>query len=238
MDNTSPRLLDQLRSACRLRHFSRRTEEAYCHWTRRFIVFHGKRHPSALAGPEVTQFLTSLANDHRVSASTQNQALCALLFLYRIVLKCPLPDNLEVPRVRTPPRLPVVLTRTEVRAVMAQLHGVPHLVASLLYGAGLRLLECLELRVKDIDLERSEIIVRQRKGRKDRITVLPTSVAPALRTHLADVQGLHVRDLAAGFGRVTMPEALARKYPNAATSWPWQFAFPAARVCRDPSPFR
>ncbi len=169
-----------------------------------------------------------------MSASTQNQALCALLFLYRSVLARPLDNLPEITRVRTPPHLPVVLTRAEVRAVLRHLSGVPGIVASLLYGSGLRLLECLALRVKDLDLERGEITVRQGKGRKDRITMLPSSVVPALRTHLDAVHRLHEQDLAVGLGRVVMPDALDLKYKGAATSWPWQFAFPAGRICRDP----
>jgi integrase len=178
-DASKPRLLDQLRHACRVRHFSPRTEEAYCLWSKRFILFHEERHPSTLGEDAVARFLSSLASDHHVSASTQNQALCAIIFLYRVVLARPLANLPEITRVRTPPTLPVVLTRAEVRAVLGQLSGVPRLAASLLYGAGLRLLECLELRVKDLDLERGEITVRQGKGRKDRITMLPSSVFPA-----------------------------------------------------------
>jgi integron integrase len=226
--------MDRVRHACRVRHFSRRTEEAYCHWIRRFIVHHDRRHPDALGACEVAAFLTSLASDHQVSAATQNQALSAVLFLYRVVLERPLEEIPSIVRARAPRRLPVVLERSEVRAILAQLTGVPWLVVSLLYGAGLRLLEGLELRIKDIDFQRHQVIVRQGKGRKDRVTTLPSSVAPRLREHLAEVERLHAADLASGYGRVVLPHALAVKYPNAAITWAWQFAFPAARICRDP----
>ena len=226
--------MDQVRQACRVRHFSHRTEDAYCHWIRQFIVFHGSRHPSSLDAADIERFLSSLATDRHVSASTQNQALCAVLFLYRAVLHVDLPAIVPTVRVRTPPRLPTVLNRSEIRSVLAHLSGVPWLAASLLYGAGLRLLKCLELRVKDLDLERRQIIVRQGKGRKDRMTMLPGSVTPGLVTHLAAVKALHDTDLAHGFGAATMPDALDAKYPNAARSWPWQFVFPAARICRNP----
>ena len=228
------KLMDQLRRACKLKLFSPRTEEAYCLWTRRFIVFHAKRHPRELDAAEVSRFLSSLATDRHVSASTQNQALSAILFLYRVVLGQPLPPLPAVERVRTPARLPVVLTRTEVRALLGQLAGVSWLVAALLYGAGLRLLECLELRVKDIDHEQRQITIRQGKGRKDRVTMLPLSVAQGLTDHLGRVRRTHDADLKAGFGRVVLPDALEEKYKGAATSWPWQFVFPASRICRDP----
>ena len=170
----------------------------------------------------------------RVSASTQNQALSALLFLYRAILSTPLPEMPAIVRVRTPPRLPAVLSRAEVRRLLEQMNGTPRLVGALLYGSGMRLLEALALRVKDLEFERLQITIRQAKGRKDRITMLPASVMPDLRRHLDHAQSLHNADLAAGFGAVVMPDALARKLPGAATSWPWQFVFPAARICRDP----
>jgi integrase len=204
-----PKLLDQVRTACRLHHLSRRTEEAYAGWIRRFILFHQKRHPATLGAPHITAFLSWLATDRHVSASTQNQALNALLFLYRAVLHRELEPFQGIVRARTPVRLPVVLTRDEVRRVLASLDGVPRLVAALLYGSGLRLLECLELRIKDIDLERCEITVRRGKGGKDRRTVLPSSVVPTLATHLARVQSVHNADLARGFGRVALPDAFA-----------------------------
>ncbi len=183
---------------------------------------------------DVTAFLADLAEHRHVSASTQNQALCALLFLYRAVLRRPLTGRLDLPQPRPSTYLPVVLTRTEVRTVLAQLSGVPRLVASLLYGTGMRLLECLQLRVKDLDFERSEIVIRQAKGRKDRVTMLPVSLGQPLRQHLDGVRDTHRRDLAAGFGYVALPNAFDRKDPNASSSWPWQFVFPAGRICRDP----
>lgn len=229
-----PRLLDQVRQALRVAHYSPRTEEAYVGWIRRYIVFHGKRHPSALRAAEVTRFLTSLAVDRDVSASTQNQALGAILFLYRQVLRLELGELDGVVRARLPDRLPVVLNRGEVRAVMARLSGVSWMVVGLLYGAGLRLNECLDLRVKDVDFERRQITVRRGKGAKDRLVPLPEVVRERLAVHLEAVRDQHRRDLAAGHGAVVMPEALAVKYPGAATSWPWQFVFPAGRICRDP----
>ena len=229
----APRLLDQLRRACRRRHFSPRTEEAYCYWVRRFVHHHNLKHPDTLGPPEVAAFLTTLASRDHVSASTQNQALCALVFLYTHVLHHPLGELPTVLRVRTPARLPVVLTRGELRRLVENMSGAPRLVASLLYGSGLRLLEALSLRVKDLDLERHEITVRQGKGRKDRKTMLPATVTADLRAHLDGVKRQHDADLSRGLGRVVLPDALDAKYPNASHSWPWQFVFPAARICRD-----
>lgn len=229
-----PKLLDRLRQTLRTRHYSRRTEEAYAHWVRQFIVFHHKRHPQSLGAAEISAYLTWLAVKREVSASTQNQALSGILFLYREVLRVD-PGPLEhVERARMPVRVPVVLSRDEVRAVLAHLSGVPRLVVSLLYGSGLRLLESLELRVKDVDLDRREIVVRRGKGRKDRRTALPNRIVEPLREHLAQVRRLHQCDLASGAGRAVLPEALARKFPNAPRDWVWQFVFPAARLCRDP----
>jgi integron integrase len=230
----SPRLLDRVRGAIRTRHYSRRTEEAYVHWIRRYIVFHRKTHPVDLGPSEISAFLTWLAVERRVSASTQNQALSALLFLYRDVLGMKTVDVPPVVRARTPERLPVVLTRDEIGRVLAQLRGVERLIVILLYGAGLRLEECLELRVKDIDFERCQIAVRQGKGRKDRMTTLPESAKDALAKHLEIVRRLHEADLERGFGRVVLPFALARKFPRAGKEWRWQFVFPAGRICRDP----
>jgi integron integrase len=229
-----PRLLDRLRRTCRLRHFSPRTEDAYCHWTRRFIVHHQMRHPETLGAAEVATFLTALADQEHVSASTQNQALCALVFLYAHVLQRPLGELPAITRVRTPPRLPVVLTREEVRRLLDQLAGVPRLVSSLLYGSGLRLLGGAVPPREGPGPRRREITVRQGKGRKDRITMLPASVLPALREHLESTHRTHQTDLARGLGRVVLPEALDSKYPNAGREWPWQFVFPAACICRDP----
>jgi integron integrase len=230
----APKLLDRVRDAIRARHYSRRTEEAYVVWIRRYIVFHGKVHPSVLGADAIAAFLTWLAVARRVSASTQNQALSALLFLYREVQRIDLGPIEHVPRAKTGDRVPVVLSAAVVRAVMAHLTGAPWLVVGLLYGAGLRLQECLELRVKDIDFDRGEIVVRRGKGRKDRRTLLPEVVRERLCRHLEAVRRLHERDLRLGYGRVVLPAALERKYPNAATDWRWQYVFPAGRVCRDP----
>jgi len=226
-------LLDQVRHAIRARHYSRRTEKAYVGWVRRFVLFHGKRHPAELGGPEVTAFLSHLAVERRVSASTQNQALSALLFLYREVLRQDLPWLDGVVRAKRPVRLPVVLTRQEVRAVLGELTGLPWLMSSLLYGAGLRVLECCRLRVKDLDVTRGELTVRDGKGRKDRITMLPGTVKGPLIAQLERVRGQHGRDLRAGAGIVALPFALARKYPGAGRQLAWQWVFPATRLHRD-----
>jgi integron integrase len=228
------KLLERVRQAIRARHYSRRTEEAYVYWIRRYIVFHGKKHPATMGAAEVTAFLGRLAVEERVSASTQNQALSAVLFLYREVLAIELGPIESVPRARVPDHVPVVLSREEVRKVLSTLSGTPWLIVSLLYGAGLRLLECLELRVKDVDFAANQVVVRRGKGRKDRRTVLPAMVKEPLAAHLAEVHIQHERDLANGVGAVVLPYALDRKYPNAATEWAWQFVFPAGRVCRDP----
>jgi integron integrase len=223
---TQPRLLDCLREALRARHYSRRTEQTYCAWVRRFIYFHNIRHPAEMGEPEINAFLTQLAVKHKVSASTQNQALSALLFLYRHVLGREIGDLGNVIRARKPKRLPVVMTREEVRAVLGQLTGDKWLMASLMYGAGLRLMECLRLRVQDLDFSRNEIMVRDGKGAKDRITMLPESLKSALNDHLRKVRMIHKSDLSAGWGRVQMPMALDRKYPNAPAEWRWQWVFP------------
>jgi integron integrase len=233
-DPAKPKLLQHVRDAIRARHYARRTERAYVGWVRRFIIFHGKRHPSEMGGAEVTEFLTSLAVDRRVSASTQNQALAAILFLYKDVLDRDLPWLRSVIHAKRPERLPVVLTRAEVAALLRQLSGTAQLIACLLYGAGLRLLECLQLRVKDIDPSRHEIRVRDGKGRKDRVTTLPATVLPALTKHLARVQAQHRADIAAGAGFVALPDALRAKYPSAPREWPWQWIFPASRIYTEP----
>ena len=211
-----------------------RARSRYAHWIRRFILFHGKRHPAELGREEVLAFLTSLAVESRVAASTQNQALNALVFLYREVLALELGDITGMARARTARHLPVVLTRGEVRALLAQLRGVEWLVAALLYGAGLRLLEALTLRVQDVDFDRGELRLRRAKGDKDRVAPLPESVRPPLREHLAAVRALHARDLAAGFGAVALPAALERKVPNAPREGAWQWVFPATRRYFDP----
>jgi integron integrase len=226
-------LLDRVRDALRARHYSGRTEDAYVGWIRRYIFFHGKRHPAELGAPEVTRFLTSLATDGRVAASTQNQALSALLFLYRDVLAVDLPWLDGVVRAKRPERLPVVLTREEVRAVLQRLEGAPRLMACLLYGAGLRVLEACRLRVQDIDFTTNQITVRGGKGDKDRVTMLPAMAKPGLASHLTQMRRQHQGDLAVGAGWVELPTALARKYPKAGREWAWQWVFPATRVYRD-----
>lgn len=227
------KLLDDVRAAVRTRHFSHRTEKAYVGWIRRFVRFHGLRHPVDLGGEEVSGFLTHLAVDRKVSASTQNQALSAILFLYRQVLEIELPWLDGVVRAKRAQRMPVVLSRAEVKRLLDQLRGPVWLVASLLYGSGLRLMECLRLRVQDVNLGRSELMVRDGKGAKDRVTLLPAKLLPALREQLADARVVHRRDLANGGGAVALPDALARKYPNAARDWPWQWVFPATRTYVD-----
>ncbi len=222
----APKLIDCLREALRARHYSRRTEQTYCHWIKRCIFFHQVRHPSEMAEPEINAFLTHLAVKEKVSSSTQNQALCALLFLYRHVLDKPIGDLGDVIRARKPMRLPVVMTREEVKAVLTNLNGDKWLMASLMYGAGLRLMECLRLRVQDIDFCRCEILVRDGKGAKDRRTMLPESVKKPLQEHLRTVKQVHEKDLADGWGRVQLPMALDRKYPGAPTDWRWQWIFP------------
>ena len=226
--------MDRVRQAIRIRHYSRRTEEAYAGWIRRYLAHHRMRHPSELGATHVTEFLSWLATRATVSASTQNQALSAILFLYRHVLSIEIGTVEGVVRATAPRRLPVVLSRTEVAAILERLDGTAWLVVGLLYGAGLRLQEALELRVKDVDLERGRITVRQGKGRRDRAALLPEIVRSRLRAHLVAVRRQHEKDVAAGYGRVPLPEALDRKYPGAGESWPWQFMFPAARLCRDP----
>lgn len=217
-----------------MRHYSRRTENAYVHWIRRFIVFHGKKHPETMGAHEVTAFLSWLATERHVSASTQNQALSALLFLYRRVLQIEIGALDAVTRAKRPARVPVVLTAEEATRLLSQLDGTCWIVVALLYGSGLRLQECLELRVKDLDFGRHEIVVRRGKGQKDRRTMLPVAVEPRLKAHLDVVKAQHARDLSAGCGRVALPFALDRKYPNVAAEWGWQFVFPAGRICRDP----
>jgi integron integrase len=224
-----PRLLDQLRQALRLRHRSSRTEQAYVQWVRRFILFHGKRHPAELGAEEITEFLNHLATQRHVMASTQNQALNAIVFLYRRVLGRDVGELGGLVRARKPRRLPVVLTRREVMALLEELSGSQRLVGSLLHGSGLRLLEALRLRVKDVELERRELVVRQGKGRKDRVAPLPEACVVALREQLAYARSVHERDLAAGLGSVRLPGGLERKYPSASREWAWQWVFPATR---------
>ncbi len=223
-------LLDGVRATVRVRHYSPRTEKAYVSWARRFIAFWGGRHPQTLGAAEITAFLSSLASPGSVSASTQNQAFSALLFLYRDVLGRELAGLEEVVRAKRPIRIPLVLTRDEVLAVLRHLHGAPWLMASLMYGAGLRLLECARLRVKDVDFARGELVIREGKGSKDRVTVLPARLASPLRAHMERIERRHQADLAAGAGFVSLPDALARKYLQANQEWAWQWVFPAQRI--------
>jgi integron integrase len=234
MAESKPKLLDQVRQAIRVRHYSRRTEEAYVGWIRRFIMFNGKRHPAAMGGAEVSRFLTQLATEGKVAASTQNQALNAIVFLYRHVLGSPLPDLQNVVRAKRPQKLPVVFTQAEVRAVLREMEGVSGLVAGLLYGSGLRLLECLRLRVKDLDFAVGQVTVRDGKGSKDRISVLSGTLHQPLQDHLVSVKQIHEQDLRRGYGAVYLPGALARKYPSAPQEWVWQYVFPAAKRSVDP----
>jgi len=224
------KLLDQVRAVCRVRHLSHRTEDVYHNFIKRFILFHNKRHPNEMGAPEISEFLTHLAVEGKVSASTQNQAFFALLFLYRNVLGIALPKIEDVLRAKRPERLPVVFTQEEAKAILAHLTGVPFLVASLLYGAGLRLTEALHLRVKDIDFETGQITVRDGKGAKDRMTILPDSLRDPLEMHLIKVKFIHEEDLKRGFGAIWMPYALNQKYPNADREWKWQYIFPSAKL--------
>lgn len=234
MPTEKPKLLSRVRAALRVRHMSLRTEQQYVAWIRRYVRYHGLRHPAELGDAEIVAFLTHLAVERRVARSTQMQALSALLFLYREVLGRPVGDLRAVVRARAPGRLPVVLSRDEVRRVLAGLHGDVWIVAMLLYGSGLRLMEGLTLRVKDVDLERREIRVREGKGSTARVTMLPAAVRERLRKHLEGVRALHARDLRDGGGRVVLPGALARKAPGWAVEWAWQWVFPARRQQRDP----
>lgn len=229
----APKLLDRVRWHLRVKHYSIRTEAVYLDWIRRFILFHHKRHPNEMGEAEIAAFLTNLAVEGNVAASTQNQALSALLFLFQQVLDRKL-EFIAVERVRRPPKLPVVFTRAEARAVLAHLKGDYRIMAHLLYGSGLRLLECLRLRVKDIDFGYRQITVREGKGMRERITLLPERLSRPLQAHFARVKELHQQDLAQGSGAVYLPGALCRKYPNAAREWPWQYVFPADKISVDP----
>jgi integron integrase len=226
-------LLQQARDCIRTRHLAFRTEKTYLYWIRRYHLFHELKDPRQLGGEEVSAFLTSLAVNNKVSAATQNQALAAVLFLYRDVLGLELPWLADVVRAKRPVHLPVVLSRSEVQAVLARLNGTIWLIASMLYGSGARITECLQLRVKDVDLARRELAIRDAKGQKDRVTVLPEILVPHLREHLAKVRTLFESDRAAGKPGVSLPMALRRKYPAAPTAWPWQLVFPAKTFSRD-----
>jgi integron integrase len=232
--DAKPKLLVVVREKMRARHYSYRTEQTYVAWIRRFVLFHGKRHPRDLGAPEVERFLTDLAVERQVSASTQNQALGAILFLYRHVLESDLPWLENVARARKSTHVPVVLPRREVQALLAELEPPFQLIALLLYGSGLRLMEALRLRVKDVDFEYSQIVVRDGKGKKDRVTILPDTAATVLKAHLHSTKARHELAMKRGVGGVNLPEALALKFPHAATDWGWQYIFPAARPSRDP----
>lgn len=229
-----PRLMDEVRRRIRLKHYSLRTEQAYMGWIRRFILANGKRHLRELGADEVERFLSGLAVQGGVAASTQNQALSALLFLYREVLRIDLPWLQQVVRAKRPRRLPVVLSQDEARRLLAAMEGRPWLIASLLYGTGMRLMECLRLRVKDVDFSRNEICVRDGEGGKDRRTILPRSLLEPLAREIERARMLHARDLAEGFGDARLPHALARKYPRAGRDFGWQFVFPSANRSVDP----
>lgn len=229
-----PRLLDQVRQKIRLLHYSIRTETAYVDWIKRFILFHDKRHPKDMGKKEIEAFLTHLAVDRKVAASTQNQAFCALLFLYQKVLELDAFEQIDAMRAKRPTRLPTVLTHDEAMTLIDAITGVYKIIVKLIYGSGLRGIECLRLRVKDIDFPRHQILVRDGKGQKDRVTMLPDGLASDLSAHLAYVQCLHQNDLRIGLGSVYLPFALAEKYPNAATSWNWQYVFPSDSVSVDP----
>jgi integron integrase len=237
--NPKAKLFDQVEEVCRLLHYSKRTEQTYAGWIRRFLIFHRSeagqwRHPRDLGGQEVTEFLSHLAVAQQVSASTQNQALNAVVFLYREVLHRELTGLDERLRATRPKRLPVVLTREEVRQLLAAMEGTPRLMAQLLYGTGLRLTELLRLRVKDVDFGRNQILVHAGKGDKDRVTVLPESLKAELQLHMERVRRLHERDLAEGLGWADLPEAFRRKYPNAEREWAWQWVFPSAHRSTQP----
>ena len=232
---TPPKLLDQVRDRLRLKHYSLRTEQAYIGWIKRYIIFHDKRHPAEMGKLELESFLTSLAVHRNVSASTQTQALSALLFLYKEVLALEFPWLEEVTRAKKPVRLPTVLTADEVKLLLKYLDDpLMDLIVRLLYGTGMRLLECLRLRMKDVEFTRREIVVREGKGNKDRVTMLPNSLADRLRAQMSFVKGQHTQDLAVGRGEVWLPNALAVKYPNAAKALGWQYVFPAAGFSVDP----
>jgi len=227
-------LLDQVRNLIRVKHYSIRTEEAYIGWIKRFILFHNKRHPLEMGEAEVGQFLTHLAVKDNVAASTQNQALSAILFLYRDVLKKEFGWLDDVERAKKPKRLPVVFTKEEVRAILTRLDGTKWLMANILYGSGLRLMECVRLRIKDVDFDYNQIAIRDAKGQQDRMTMLPVSLKEPLKTHFDKVKTIHAQDLKDGFGKVYLPFALERKYPRAAGDWGWQYVFPASKLSIDP----
>jgi integron integrase len=234
MGNSPVKLLDKVRQCIRLKGYSIRTEKSYVSWIKRFILFHGKRHPQEMGKPEIEAFLSHLVMKRNVASSTQNQAFNAILFLYKYVLDADMPEDINALRSKKPVRVPTVMTREETLKLIAMMHGTHQLMAKLIYGCGLRVMECIRLRVKDIDFAMNQIVVRDGKGKKDRITVLPDGVKPALIEHLVYVKRLHQDDLTKGYGRVYLPNALAKKYPNADRQWGWQYAFPAKTLSKDP----
>ena len=234
MEKPPKKLLEQVSDAIRIKHYSLRTEKTYIEWIKRYIIFHKKQHPKDMGAEEIQAFLTHLASDKTVSASTQNQALSAILFLYRHVIKkdIDLPTNLF--RAQKSKTLPTVLTHQEAMTVISKMAGIPQLMTKILYGSGIRLMECLRLRVKDIDFGNHQIIVRDGKGEDDRATILPDSIIPSLENHLKNVKIIHQKDLSEGFGETSLPYALAKKYPNASKEWLWQYIFPASVRSIDP----
>lgn len=234
MENRPKKLLDQVRDVIRLKHYSYRTEQSYVYWIRRYILFHNKQHPKEMGTTEIEAFLTHLAVEQKVAASTQNQALSALLFLYQSVLNLPLDGEIDAMRAKRSKYLPTVLSKTEVRAVLQETSGVFQLLLKLLYGSGLRLNEGLRLRIKDLDFAHRQIVVRDVKGNESRVTMLPESLIEPLQQHLKKTKQLHQNDLDQGYGSVYLPFALERKYPNADRTWIWQFVFPAFGRSRDP----
>lgn len=228
------KLLDQVKDVIRLKHYSIRTEDSYVGWIKRFILFHDKRHPKEMGTPEIEAFLTHLAVDEKVASSTQNQAFNAILFLYKQVLKMELDKPINSIRAKKPRHLPSVLTQAEVLKIISAMSGTHQLMAKLLYGTGLRLMECIRLRVKDVDFEKNSIIVRDAKGMQDRITMLPESIKGTLQEHLQKVKLMHEHDLKNGYGAVYLPFALERKYPNANREWGWQYGFPSKSLSKDP----
>lgn len=234
MNKPKKRLLDQVRDKLRLRHYSIRTEHSYISWIKRYILFHNKRHPQEMGTGEIEEFLTHLVLDLKVASSTQNQAFNALQFLYRQVLNMNLDDQINAVRAKRPLRLPTVMSKDETLRVIRALDGVYRLMAMLLYGSGVRLMECVRLRVEDVDFSLNQIIVRDGKGTRDRATVLPENAKPGLKDHLQKVKLLHQDDLAKGYGRVYLPYALEKKYPTASRDWGWQYVFPSKSLSRDP----
>jgi len=230
----NPRLLDEVKSHIQTRHYSRRTEKSYVSWILKYIYFHNKTHPAKMGENEINQFLTYLATDKHVSASTQNQALSAILFLYKWVLNRELGDFGHVIRAKKTRKIPVVFTRSEVRAIINCMTGTNKLMVMLLYGSGLRLMECLRLRIKDLDFGNTQLVIRDGKGEKDRVTLLATNIVPQLKRHLKQVRKTHNSDLEMGYGKVSLPYALERKYPNASSEWHWQYVFPSLKLSKDP----